>query len=72
MKTNLPDGNEHRLVRRVVVRTEEFLERLSRLPRVIVRDLGRDVVSDVRLADTVCGKMRKTSISMTTTVRQGR
>jgi hypothetical protein len=34
----------------LVVRAEEFLEGLSGLPGVVVRDLGRDVVGDVGLA----------------------
>lgn len=34
----------------LVVRAEELLESLSRLPCVVVRDLGRDVVADVGLA----------------------
>jgi hypothetical protein len=35
------------------VRAKELPERICRLPRVVVRDLGRDVVGNVGLADTV-------------------
>lgn len=51
-KTYLPERLKHVLVGRVVVRSEELLECLSRFPRVVVRDLRRDVVGDVGLGDT--------------------
>lgn len=35
------------------MRAEELLDRLGGLPGVVVRDLGRDVVRDVGLADAV-------------------
>ena len=37
----------------LVVRAKELLEGLGRLPGIVVRNLGRDVVRDVGLADTV-------------------
>ncbi len=37
----------------MVVRTEELLESIRGLPSIVVGNLGRDVVSDVSLADTV-------------------
>ena len=37
----------------LVVLSEEHFERLGRLPRVVVRDLGRHVVRHVGLGDAV-------------------
>jgi len=49
----LVERDKHVLFRSLVVRTEEVLEGLCGFPGVVVRDLGRSVVSDVGLADTV-------------------
>jgi len=49
----LVERDKHVLLRSLVVRTEEVLEGLCGFPGVVVRDLGRSVVSDVGLADTV-------------------
>lgn len=47
------EASPHVLLGSVVVGAEELPERICRLPGVVVRDLGGDVVGDVRLADTV-------------------
>jgi hypothetical protein len=49
----LVEGDEHVLVGSVVVGTKEVLESFCGLPSVVVRDLGRGVVSDVGFTDTV-------------------
>jgi hypothetical protein len=49
----LPERDKDVLVRVDVGVAEELLERLSRLPSVVMRDLGRDVVRDVGLGDAV-------------------
>ena len=46
---------KHVFVRLLVVRAQKVLERLGGVPGVVVRDLGADVVRDVRLGDTVEG-----------------
>ena len=49
----LVERDKHVLFRSLVVRTEEVLEGLCGFPGVVVRDLGRSVVSDMGLANTV-------------------
>jgi len=49
----LVERDKHVLFRSLVVRTEEVLESLCGFPGVVVRDLGRSVVSDMGLANTV-------------------
>lgn len=49
----LVEGDKHVLFGSLVVGTEEVLECLCGLPGVVVRDLGRGVVGDVSLANTV-------------------
>lgn len=49
----LVEGNKHVLLGSLVVGTEELLEGVCGLPSVVVGDLGRSVVSDVGLANTV-------------------
>lgn len=49
----LVEGDKHVLLGSLVVGTEEVLECLCGLPGVVVRDLGRGVVGDVSLANTV-------------------
>jgi hypothetical protein len=53
ISVSLVEGNKHVLLGSLVVGTEEFLEGICGLPGVVVGDLGRSVVSDVGLADTV-------------------
>jgi hypothetical protein len=49
----LVEGDKHVLLGSLVVGTEELLECVCGLPSIVVGDLGRSVVSDVGLADTV-------------------
>jgi hypothetical protein len=49
----LVEGNKHVLFRALVVGTEELLECVCGLPSIVVGDLGRSVVSDVGLTNTV-------------------
>jgi hypothetical protein len=49
----LVEGNKHVLLGSLVVGTEELLECVCGLPGVVVGDLGRSVVSDVGLTNTV-------------------
>jgi hypothetical protein len=53
ISVGLVEGNKHVLLGSLVVGTEELLEGIRGLPGVVVRDLGRSVVSDVGLTDTV-------------------
>jgi len=48
-----PQAHKHVFVGVRVMRAQLGLESLSRFPRVVMRNLGVDVVSNVRLADTV-------------------
>lgn len=45
--------HKHVLVALVIGRTKEFFQCLCSFPSVVVRDLGRDVVGDVCLSNTV-------------------
>lgn len=49
----LPEGNPHVLLGGGVVRAELELERLGRLPCMVVGDLGAKVVRNVGLGDAV-------------------
>jgi hypothetical protein len=49
----LVEGDKHVLLGSLVVWTEELLECVCGLPSVVVRNLGRGVMSDVGLANTV-------------------
>ena len=49
----LPKRDEDILIAVLVMLSELDLERLGRFPCIVVRDLGGDVVRDVRLCDAV-------------------
>jgi hypothetical protein len=50
---SLVERDKHVLLGPLVMGTEEVLECLCSFPSVVVGDLGRSVVSDVGLADTM-------------------
>ena len=53
VSVGLVERDKHVLLGSLVVGTKELLERICGLPSVVVGDLGRGVVSDVGLTDTV-------------------